>query len=212
MKRDVAIKNELTEISPIVAEIKPMPTMEAPLGYFNELPNGIVSKLKSLDENSDTSIILENTGKTNPLTVPTGYFNKLNDNILSKIKRGNSSARTIAMPLLKWAAAACVIGLIGYSVYNKFFFTSTEKENDKEWQESYTLSKLIIKEDDFDIFFKQLDDNTIVDFLRENGHDVNAALLASITETEKINDVNEYFCDDENLSLMLNDLSITEKQ
>jgi hypothetical protein len=36
--------------------------------------------------------------------------------------------------------------------------------------------------------------------------------LASITETEKINDVNEYFCDDENLSLMLNDLSITEKQ
>jgi hypothetical protein len=212
MKKNIDITNELTEISPIVAEIKPMPTIAAPLGYFNELPNSIVSKLKSLDENSDTLIILENTGKTNPLTVPTGYFDKLNDNILSKIKRGNSSARTIAMPLLKWAAAACVIGLIGFSVYNKFFFTRKQNEIDKEWQDSYTLSKIIIKENDFDIFLQQLDDKSIVDFLQENGHDVNAALLASITETENINDVNEYFCDDENLNLMMNNLDIIEKQ
>ena len=212
MKRDVIITNELTEVSPLVAGIEPLPTREAPSGYFNELPNSIVSKLKSLDENSDPSTILEKADKANLLAVPTNYFEKLNDNILFKIKNSKSSARIISISFIKWAAAACVIGLIGYSVYNKFFFTSTEKENDKEWQQSFKLSKAIIQKNEFDLFLNQLDDNAIVDFLQENGHDINAALLASITETEKINDVNEYFCDDENLSLMLNDLSITEKQ
>ena len=72
--------------------------------------------------------------------------------------------------------------------------------------------QLNFQKNSFDITLSQLDENTIINFLQENGHDINAALLASITETEKINDVNEYFCDDENLSLMLNDLSITEKQ
>lgn len=212
MKKEQVILNELNEISPLVAGMEPLQTMEVPSGYFNELPTNLISRLNSLDEGSTTSAILEKAGKTNVLTVPTDYFEKLNDSVFLKLRRNKTTTRLFSLPVLKWAAAACVIGLVGYGIYSKFIFTRTENDTDKEWRESYTLSKAIIKNNEFDLTLNQLDDITIIDFLQENGHDVNAALLASIAETEKINDVNEYFCDEENLGAVMNELSLIEKQ
>ena len=212
MKKNIDITNELTEISPLVAGIDPLPTIEVPSVYFTDLSDRIISKLKNNNESSINSNLLEKAGKANLYAVPNGYFDQLFENVLHKIKTEKPSARILSMPVLKWAVAACVVGLIGYSVYNRYFFSSKEMDTNKEWNKSYALSKLIIQKNDFDATLNQLDDNTIISFLQENGHDVNAALLASLTETDKIDIVNEYFCDDENLNSMMNDLNIAEKQ
>jgi hypothetical protein len=212
MKKDTNIQKETAEISKLVAEITEHHTYQMPEGYFNEMHNNLINKLNGIEHDAPQSPLLEKAGKGNILSTPTAYFDNLIDNILSNLKKEKTTTHIFSMHALKWAVAACIIGLIGFSIANKYFSSENGNQINKEWQASLKLSKLIIQKNSFDITLSQLDENTIINFLQENGHDVDAALMASITETEHINEVNEYFCDDENLNLMMKDLSISEIQ
>ena len=174
------------------------------------MPGKLIDNIKTIEQKSSSSPLLHKAGKGNNMSTPTAYFEKLPDQILSGITKEKSTARLIYMPVLKWAAAACIIGVICFSIVKNYLSSQIEHQNNKEWQASLQMSKVILQRNSFDLTLNQLDENTIINFLQENGHDVNAALMASITETDHINDVNEYFCDDENLNLMMKDLNISE--
>ncbi len=75
-KKDV-IKNELTEISPLIAAIDNINLYSVPDNYFNHLPEAILHR-------KNTHPLISNIEF--PYEVPVDYFNNLSGNILQAIK------------------------------------------------------------------------------------------------------------------------------
>ena len=129
-----------------------------------------------------------------------------------RIQKEPSSPKIISLKRLSIAIAAAVIGLLGFFIVMKSIRTNESGNIDNEMNESIRMSKLIIQQKNIEQAFNLLEDEDIINFLNDNGHDVNAALLASLDETNNINLVNDYFCEDEKLNQLMGALKITEKQ
>ena len=131
---------------------------------------------------------------------------------MDRINMEQTSPKIISLKRFSIAIAAAAIGLLGFFIVMKSIRTNESGNIDNEMNESIRMSKLIIQQKNIEQAFNSLEDEDIINFLNDNGHDVNAALLASLDETNNINLVNDYFCEDEKLNQLMSALKITEKQ
>ena len=82
MKELITIENELRDMSPVLAEIPKNNVFSVPDGYFNELPDRMLSITESK--------VFRPLVPVQPFNdVPSGYFEHLSDNILQKVKSGS---------------------------------------------------------------------------------------------------------------------------
>lgn len=172
MRKNQEIQNELDELSPALAKIPLTQVYEAPEGYFEELP---ISLLKNVEESSTNDI-------------PEGYFESLPNEILSKI---NNSSSVISIQkkyfYIKIAAAAVVAGILGIGL---LYFLNDKKTDappafvtNIDSTENYAL----INSSNLETEIISLNEDDLVSYLEENGHDVNAALVA-LMDNENIDD------------------------
>lgn len=167
MRKNQEIQNELHELSPELAKIPFTKVYEVPEGYFDELP---ISLLKNVEESSTNDI-------------PEDYFESLPNEIMSKI---NNSTSVISIQkkyfYLKIAAAAVVAGILGigllYFLNHKKTDTPPAYVTNIDSTENYAS----INSSNLDVEIGNLNEEDLISFLEENGHDVNAALVASLDE------------------------------
>jgi hypothetical protein len=123
--RTEEIRDELTNISPLLADVPKTFPFSAPDGYFEQLSTQIMQKIAVQEELESISPLLAEVPKEFPLSVPAGYFDQLTANILAEVK---TPAKVVPMrTYLKWAVAAGLIALI--SVGTLFFMQRQQSAN-----------------------------------------------------------------------------------
>ena len=100
----------------------------------------------------------------------------------------------------RYAAAAVITGFIGLSVISIF-----DKKGETDFIRPKTETAF-----NFDEAFSKLTDADIVNYLQKDGQDVNAALVASISDDKSLPDQEDYLTDENTLDNLLNQLKAVE--
>jgi hypothetical protein len=136
------ILTELLEIAPFLGRAGALGVpYVAPAGYFEDFADillyrirfekegfGEINNVSSQEEIAEISPLLAGLQNKNPYHVPNGYFQKLNTTIHSPEKSQselftisdlNKTKRiSIPMKIVRYAAAACIVGMIGITTFN----------------------------------------------------------------------------------------------
>ncbi len=102
---------------------------------------------------------------------------------------------------IKWSAAACMAGLLGWALV---FSINKNNQND-EWRMSWNEAQTIIKNGSFESELNQINANELANYLTEQGHDVDAAVMACIDEESTQNDEWIYMESEKEIEAFLND-------
>jgi hypothetical protein len=172
MRKNQEIQNELQELSSELAKIPFTQVYEAPDGYFDQFP---ISILKNAEEDVK-------------LDIPDDYFEKLPDEILYKI---HATSNVISINkknyYFKIAVAAVIVGLLGiglvYFLNNKKADTPPSFVKNIDSSEKYNS----LNSNNLDVEINKLNEDELISYLEDNGHDVNAALVASLVEDNSQN-------------------------
>lgn len=182
------------------------PVFETPEHYFDKFPEIMLDKIKNEDSPERENLILSYQEKQNPYQVPNAYFDALSENILKAVK---TPAKVISMSKNHiWIKliAAVIVGLIGFAIV-----INLPKKQDEGISLIEKEAKEIILNNSFESEFEQIDEKEMANYLEENGHDVNAALVASLTEEEISLDNDELMYDEEAVDHYLTDLKTASK-
>ena len=136
------ILTELLEIAPFLGKAG---VLEAPYGipagYFEDFADilmyrirfeaegfGEIKSVSSPEEIAEIYPLLAGLKNKNPYRVPVGYFESLNNNVqisendppkLTAVPRsGKTKKISIPMRIVRYAAAACIVGMIGITTFN----------------------------------------------------------------------------------------------
>ena len=122
------IVKELEEIVPGLNLPPTPPPYGVPAGYFDQLPEQILQRIRSLEadpvqeELSELSPLLATASRQLPLSAPEGYFNDLSARIMAGISEAQENpapARVVPIRSRRryrlWAVAASVVALLGLS-------------------------------------------------------------------------------------------------
>jgi len=176
-----------------------------PAGYFEGLADTIMGKIKAAEINEAESALLTGLKNINVYRTPSGYFDNLATDIITKLPQ---PAKVVVMKkrssFFNYAAAAVITGIIGLSVISVF----NKKESSYSIQDNTETASIDPK--NIDEAFSTLTDADIVNYLQKDGQDVNAALVASITDDKNLPDQVDYLTDDKTLDNLLNELKPAE--
>lgn len=213
-----ALFNEINLQDSSVLPLEALNMMDVPAGYFDTLAENILAKIKAgqltaAEELQHISPALAATGNDNVFTVPGRYFEDLPEIILSRV---NTTAKVIAMKprrfFSRYAAAAIVTGVLGLSLFSLF-----NKKNSGDTMPDVQLTasvmaeaKNIMQTNSFDKKLETVSDNEIVDYLENTGHDVEAALVATVADTKDLPSEDEYITNDNTLNNFLEELNIND--
>ncbi|MEI2748723.1 MAG: hypothetical protein V9E88_08205 [Ferruginibacter sp.] len=91
-------------------------------------------------------------------------------------------------------------------------FSNLRRENISGIETAAVISegKKIAAEGSFDKELESITDEDIVNYLSDNGHDVNAALVASVTDEQSLPSEEDYIFDDKTLDNFLDELQLTQ--
>lgn len=109
-----SVKDELNELSPLLAQLDRRSPYLVPAGYFEELDPSFVwmdDELTARDEIGQFSPLLAGLQQQNPLSAPADYFNTLKQEAPVK----ETPVKSISLFRKSWfryAAAAVIIGLV----------------------------------------------------------------------------------------------------
>ncbi len=178
---------------------------DVPADYFENLPNNILAKIKAQENNvvlteiETLSPTIASIGNKNVYTVPQGYFEHLAMSSKSSAKIVKMGSRSI----FKYAAAAVVVGVLGFGAMKFIANTKTNNETIAVVKEA----NKILETNSFDATFASVSDKDIEKYLSQNGEDVNAALVAASINDENttLPEVDDYLMDDNTLDNFLND-------
>ncbi|HEY0609968.1 MAG TPA: hypothetical protein VGD35_09935 [Chitinophaga sp.] len=120
------IVKELEEIVPGLNLPPTPPPYGVPAGYFDQLPEQVLQRIRSLEadpvqeELSELSPLLATAPRQLPLSTPEGYFDGLSTRIMAGISQAQESpARVVPIRSHRryrlWAVAASVVALLGLS-------------------------------------------------------------------------------------------------
>jgi len=169
-----------------------------PNNYFTELPDAIVEKVKDIDTDTEAelefSTFTQGEKNTNKV-VPINYFNSLPSLILDKINKKNlPAAINRKKKMVSFAIAATCITLLGlilfFSKKDNFIQSRNGLSNSNLSKMNNVRNALTVENN-----LENINDEEIVLFLKENGHDINAAVIASLTDDILLPGMNDYFCD-----------------
>jgi hypothetical protein len=200
--------------STVLAGIGNTNVFTVPLGYFEGLAGNVMARINSENNNvqhetSEISTLVANIGNKNVFTVPHGYFEQLADTIT--ITKQTAPAKVIRMnirrTLLKYAAAAVVTGFIAISAF--FVLNQDKSPLSSDNLAAIKKADAIIKTNSFDKELASISDADIVNFLESKGQDVDAALVASLTDNDKaLPEADDYLFDENTLDEVLKDLDL----
>lgn len=207
--------SETNSISKLVAGIGNKNIYSVPPDYFYHLSNNIIAQTKNTllnevaEETFAVSELVAGIGNKNVYTIPQGYFNVVAEHVNHRLFE---PAKVVSMKnrftAFRYAAAAVVTGLIGLSA---FFLVN--KYNDKNISSAQTAAviaeaKQIIKTNSFDKELSAVSDAAIVSFLESKGQNVEASLVASLTDDKNLPDADEYLINDNTLDEVLKTLDL----
>ena len=137
-------KEEITELSPLLAAIPRQTPFTIPEGYFSNT----LLDVSALTQEDVLPDILAKHDKVMPYQVPDRYFNELPQQVIKKIK--NPPAKVISFPAARWmriAAAAVVAGaiILGGLLYFNTKPSSSSIAASHDWVAS-TLKKVSTQE------------------------------------------------------------------
>jgi hypothetical protein len=167
MERNINIQQELNETSKTIADIALVNTYSIPTNYFEDLSSSILQKIKLAEnELSLDAPTLASIQKTNVYTVPANYFDSIKINTFTEAKViALHTEKKKNFTWLKYAAAACIIGIISTFAF-KFFNTSTSKENEIVAGTNLTYKQ--IKNVDVDVEINKISNAEINNYLCDN--------------------------------------------
>ncbi|MFN8249391.1 MAG: hypothetical protein U0T68_10600 [Ferruginibacter sp.] len=207
------IKTEISEESGVLQALRSAETYTVPDGYFDALPGRIISRIQT--EKEEGSVLLEPVKHINPYRVPAGYFEELSGEISRRLTE-QQPAKVIIMQkrssFFRYAAAAVITGLMGLSIISLLNNRQNTEKPSIAMTDVITDANKMLKEGDLEKQFSSLSDTDIVNYLEENGEDVNAALVASVSEDKNLPDEEEYIFDDKTLDNLLNELNIKDNK
>ena len=237
MHSNNTIQKELLEISPLLANISNTniftapegyfdtlsaelliavnpPIANVPEGYFDNLAESILSKIRAVEvesgETNEVSSLLAPLQSINVFNTPENYFEQLPAELLKKLPKpavviGINSKTSF----FRYAVAAVITGVLGMGLFTAF---DKHSFNDSTGSNAVILAQAgtIVKENSFDKILETISDEDIVHYLQNNGQDVNAALVASITDEKILPNPEDYITDDQALDNLLNDLNIKQ--
>lgn len=199
--------------SKVLAGIGNSNVFSVPGEYFEGLADHIMARLNSENSNAqqetgEISPVVANIGNKNIFTVPPGYFEDLADNITKQTAPAKLVRMNTRRTILKYAAAAVVTGFLAISaffVWNQGNKPSLSADN----LAAIKKADAIIKTNSFDKELASISDADIVNFLESKGQDVDAALVASLTDNDKVlPDADDYLFDENTLDKVLKDLDL----
>ena len=206
MKSNADIKVELSQISTLIENIEVKINYSAPTGYFNTLTDIIKQKIKHQNNTIDnifdsTDYLNKSELKNKTFVAPENYFSSLPNNILDKVSDRIKTKHYFGGRLLfSYSMAAVIIILIGlilfYNLPHKFVLTNDKSNNLVITNET----KKINLNENIDEELDKINELDALEYLKENGHDINAALVASLTENSGMPDEVDYLYDNETLN------------
>jgi hypothetical protein len=198
MKKNQEIWKETNAVSPLVASISSENPYEIPVDYFNDLAGSCLiktgrSKLSALSENdfedfssetstkhheeNETDFSLEKSN-ANPYQMPADYFSNFEKELHQKIAAEKRGGLVVSIKNWKtWAAAACIVGILGLAIY-----TTSNKPSNNEWSYALEDAKNLMLKGNLEEEFKTINPEVLANFLTEQGHDVDAAVVACASE------------------------------
>ncbi len=206
MQKNSDIQNELLIISKTIAAIPNVNVYSLPEGYFEDFSTRVLSSIKSLPSYS----LHTNIKDSQTYSIPVNYFDSLADEILFKIKK---EKEVISLPLrnkvLRFSIAAVVIALLGLSLtaiikHNRIM----EEENNYSAYVMQEANRILISKS-FEDNLNSLEEEDVIKYLQDNGLDVNAALVASLSDEKETFLKDDDFYDGETLVNYLHQLKIT---
>lgn len=199
------------ESSTVLADIGNKNMFTVPDGYFEQLPTQVMAMVKDESVTEETSFIsplVAGIGNKNVFNVPVGYF----ENFTVKTSEEKPVAKVIRMSprrnILRYAAAAVVTGFMAFSAY---FLINNNKavELSAETAQVVKEGEVILKTNSFEKEMNTVSDADIVAYLESKGQDVDAALVASLTDDDKaLPEATDYLIDETTLDKMLNELEL----
>ena len=159
------IQAELSNISPILAHISSETPYVAPDGYMEQTKLDLLKPIQTSD-----------------YSVPTGYFEQLPQQITQRIEfSANNSTQIPHTRILRmssvivWTVAASVLLIAGI-----FSIMTAGSEDAMKPSDAYAETNTM---EAWEKEMDALNEIEIIHYLQENGHDVEAALVASYSET-----------------------------
>lgn len=167
MKGRQDIASELEQISQLMAGMPDKPVFTVPDGYFEQFPEQMLLRVKSLDhaalsaaeEIAGLSPLLAGLDRNMPMKAPEGYFNR--DNIVPNPEKEQAPVVSIARRSFRmYAVAASLVAILGFAML-LFRMSATEQAAVGSVNVSAELPKLSEKEmDDFLAAFPDLGAST----------------------------------------------------
>lgn len=206
------IKTEELEGDPMLLsgtdQLKQVNPYTVPAGYFSDLPIIIINRIKEEEGRPYLSQELLLAKSNNPYTVPEGYFNNLNPT--AHLSDNKTQPKVVKMStsrsIFKYAVAAMFTGLLGIGAF--FYFHSSTIKTENSYASNERVMKdaqNIIRQNNFNQVLSNLSDQDIVNYLKSSGEDVNAALVASMTdEPGQLPNELDYLINDNTLNHLLN--------
>ena len=202
---------EENEDSALLAGLKGINVYQVPAGYFDNLATAIIARINVGVDEEESSTLLDSIKGINVYQVPAGYFDNLSEAIVSKIEK---PAKVIEMKprssFFRYAAAAAITGIIGLSVISVFNKRDTTIDPSLPAIDVMAKASDILKNNSFDKELSTVSDADLVNYLKESGEDVNAALVASVEEENNLPEQIDYMTDDKTLDNLLNELNIAQ--
>lgn len=194
---------EEKEGSSLLDSVKNKQVYHVPPSYFDTLTDTISARIKQEAEQDELSPVLpESLKKINPYSVPRDYFNTLPVIIQSKI---TTPAPVYIMKkrssFFNYAVAAVITGMLGLSVIS--IVDKRQAENSLGDPAAVNLN--------FEEALSDVSEEDIVAYLKESGEDVNAALVASATDSKNLPDEMDYITNDNTLDNLLHELNINDQ-
>ena len=182
-----------------------------PEGYFDNLAANVLQKIKeeeqpALSEIAALSPVIAGIGNRNIFTVPEGYFEQ---NVVPLTKEPAKVVKMSSMrSVFKYGMAAVITGLLGISVINVVNQEHgvTPATSTEQISSVVADANQIIKNGTFDNELNSISDQEIEQYLKQNGQDVNAAVVASAAsdDAESLPEAADYLLDENALDDYLN--------
>lgn len=200
MNPDNNILQELNEISPLVAGIPKITPYKTTEGYFESARMELLSRsgignpyqisnqyfeafpnilLQTLENESGLSLPRDTFSQNNPFHIPDNYFADFETKLISQLPKHASKGVVKRMNNWKiWSAAACLTGLLGLAL----FFETNHGNKNEDWKLSWKEAKSIMEKGNLEQEFNQVNPEELATFLIDQGHDVDAAVMACVAE------------------------------
>ncbi|MEO7265821.1 MAG: hypothetical protein ABIW38_12965 [Ferruginibacter sp.] len=208
---DLADKLEFSEDTGKIAKVASPFT--APAGYFESLPHNIMAAIKDSnssyeDELKDISPLLAGLDRINLFTIPSEYFENLPAKILSKLPKDGKLVAMRRLPFIRYAVAAVITGLMGLSLFTIFDNKTSNNILPKYSAQVMQQASRIAQSNSFDEELDALSGKDIEQYLKQSGQNVEAALVASVTDETNLPSQEDYLYDENTLDEFLKTMNL----